>query len=136
MKRKFTKYPSKVYSAKRIEYDTTHMTYAGEIPSELVNTLKSVISDNRLTWFYNIKDVEVHWGSPYPTIVCILNGAGNYRLLSNFGGGSTINWNFIGERPFDAKTLREVADMLDVLNNSDELNNLIINFEELYGEEV
>lgn len=135
MKRTFRKYPSNIYSAKHIKYETTHMTFDGETPQELVDTLKSVINDNNLRWFYNIKEIKVHWGSPYPTVVCILDAAGNYRLVSDVVH-SRIDWSFIAERPFNATQMREIADMLDVLNNSTELNDLIINFEEYYGEEV
>ena len=132
MKRTYRTYPSKVYSAKHIKYND--MTYAGETPQELVDTLKSVINDNNLYWFYAIKEIKVRWGTPYPKVICILDAAGNYRLISDTVN-SKIDWSFIAERQFNATQMREIADMLDVLNNSPELNDLITNFEEYYGEE-
>ena len=135
MKRRFTKYPSNIYSAKHIKYETTHMTFDGETPQELIDILNSIISTNNLHWFYGIEKVEVHWGHPFPTIVCILDD--RHRLIGTAGGSSdSIQWEYSTTgQSFISGWLREIADSLDILNNSSELNDLIINFEEYYGEE-
>lgn len=135
MKRTFTKYPSKVYSAKHIKYNRNDMTFDGETPQEIVDTLKSVIENNQLKWFYGLKNITVHWGYPFPAIVCKDDTGATVLIGKPKPFTGPISWYYTEPRDMDAKLMREIADMLDVLNNSTELNDLITNFEEYYGEE-
>lgn len=135
MKRTFTKYPSNISSAKHIKYETTHMTYDGETPKEIVDTLKSVIVNNQLKWFYGLNDITIHWDHPFPALVC-KDDRGSTVLIGKpkpFTG--PITWYYSEPRTMDAEVMREIAYMLDVLNKSEKLNDLITNFEEYYGEE-
>jgi len=135
MKRTFRKYPKNINAGKQIPYDRGSMDYAGETPKEIITTLNSIISENNLKWFYGLKNITVHWAYPFPSVIC-KDDQGSTILIGKpkpFSGPMT--WYYTEPRDMDAKLMREIADMLDVLNNSSELNDLITNFEEYYGEE-